>query len=347
MDFQDFKKKYQKLKPHEYSNSVPSEPLVSICVQTYQHVSYIKDCLEGVLKQKTNFPFEILVGEDDSTDGTRDICVEYAERYPDKIRLFLHHRQNNIYINGRPTGRFNFIYNMSSARGKFIAFCEGDDYWVDPLKLQKQVDCLENNEDLVLNFHEAKIINNNETIQDCYVNPSLRGVLNNRRLKEGPYILPLTLCFRNVIKDFPEEFFKVLNGDVFLLSMLGNFGKGYFISDLGKACYRHHGSGMWSSQSEIKKLVNQLTTYYWLKVFYDKKGDTLMAQYFYDKYYSRSFYFMEHLFSFNQDLQVSNRFFLDKHYMMSFWYTLYKGTKKATGKGHFFRRKFLNSLSKV
>ena len=143
MDFQNFKKKYQKIKPEEVVNTTASEPLVSICVQTYQHVDFIKDCLDGILKQETSFPFEILLGEDASTDGTREICLEYAEKYPDKIRLFLHHRENNIKINGKPTGRFIFLYNMFSARGKYIALCEGDDYWTDPLKLQKQVGFLE------------------------------------------------------------------------------------------------------------------------------------------------------------------------------------------------------------
>jgi len=138
-------KKYQKVPVREYSNQVNKKPVVSVCVQTYQHVNYIKDCLDGILMQKTTFPSEILLGEDASTDGTREVCIEYAEKYPKKIRLFLHHRKNNIKINGSPTGRFNFLYNLYSARGKYIAICEGDDYWTDPYKLQKQVDFLDVN----------------------------------------------------------------------------------------------------------------------------------------------------------------------------------------------------------
>src|SRR3954469_1879083 len=119
MNFTDFKAKFQRKVVEEFLNSVPDNPLVSVCVQTYQHIAYIKDCLEGILMQQTNFPFEILLGEDQSADGTREICVEYAQKYPDKIRLFLHHRENNIKTNDRPTAKFNFLYSLFSSRGKY------------------------------------------------------------------------------------------------------------------------------------------------------------------------------------------------------------------------------------
>jgi len=155
MNFEEFKEKYQKVPVDLFPNVVTVNPFVSVCVQTYQHVAYIKDCLEGILMQQTNFPFEILLGEDQSTDRTREICTEYAKKYPDKIRLFLHHRENNIKIKGRPTGRFNFLYNLFCARGKYIAMCEGDDYWTDPLKLQKQVDNMETNSDVNICSHRS------------------------------------------------------------------------------------------------------------------------------------------------------------------------------------------------
>jgi len=159
MNFEEFKEKYQKVPVDLFPNHVTEQPLVSVAVQTYQQNAYIKDCLEGILMQKTNFPFEILLGEDQSTDGTRETCIEYAQKYPDKIRLFLHHRENNIKINGRQTGKFNFLYNLFSSRGKYIAMCEGDDYWIDPLKLQKQVDEMEANLDINICSHPSVTIN--------------------------------------------------------------------------------------------------------------------------------------------------------------------------------------------
>jgi glycosyltransferase involved in cell wall biosynthesis len=149
--------KYKKVPVEEFPNEVSNkEVLVSICVQTYQQVNFIRECLDSILMQQTNFAFEILLGEDNSTDGTREICIEYAKKHQDKIRLFLHSRENNIKINSKPTGRFNFLNNLSEARGKFIAFCEGDDFWIDKLKLQKQVDFLCNDNDYGLIFSSYK-----------------------------------------------------------------------------------------------------------------------------------------------------------------------------------------------
>ena len=148
MNFQAFKSKYQKAPVKEYPNSVTDSPVVSVCVMTYQHKDYIRECLDSILMQQTDFPFEILLGDDASTDGTREMCIEYAERHPDTIRLFLHDRANNIHINGSPTGRFNFLYSLYSARGKYIALCEGDDYWTDPEKLKKQLTIFQHNPEI-------------------------------------------------------------------------------------------------------------------------------------------------------------------------------------------------------
>ena len=121
------------------------KPKISVCITTYNHEKFISQALDSVLMQKTDFDFEVLVGEDDSPDNTRDIVKKYARRYPDKLRLFLNDRKNVIYINGRPTGRWNFINNIRHAKGEYIALLDGDDCWTDPNKLQVQVDFLENN----------------------------------------------------------------------------------------------------------------------------------------------------------------------------------------------------------
>lgn len=129
----------------EYPTQAVHQPVVSVCIQTFNQAKYIRRCLDSIIAQKTSFPIEILLGEDESSDGTRDICIEYAEKYPAQIRLFLHSRDNNIAIDGTPTGRFNFLYNIFSARGEYLAVCEGDDAWIDELKLQKQFDFMRAN----------------------------------------------------------------------------------------------------------------------------------------------------------------------------------------------------------
>jgi len=122
-------------------------PLVSVVVPTYQHAGYIRDCLDGILMQKTDFPYEIIVGEDESKDGTRQICMEYAENYPDRIRLFLRDRSISHYKVGDRSIPYNALFSRMSARGKYLAVCEGDDYWIDSCKMQKQVNFLEENPD--------------------------------------------------------------------------------------------------------------------------------------------------------------------------------------------------------
>ena len=118
---------------------------MSVWMITYQQAPYIAEALESVLMQNTNFPFEICLGEDDSTDGTRKICTAYAEKYPDIINLFLRSREDPLRRQYPTPGRFNNVETLKACRGLYIAMCEGDDYWTDPFKLQKQVDILQEN----------------------------------------------------------------------------------------------------------------------------------------------------------------------------------------------------------
>ena len=113
------------------------KPLVSICCITYNHKNYIRDCLEGFLMQKTNFPFEVLIHDDASTDGTIDILKEYQAKYPDIIKPYF--EIENCYSQGKPFT----VPNYSRAVGKYLAFCEGDDFWTDKNKLQMQYDFME------------------------------------------------------------------------------------------------------------------------------------------------------------------------------------------------------------
>ena len=161
LDFEEFKMKYLKVPVEEYPNNVLEaipEPVVSVRITTYQHADYIRDAVEGVLMQQTDFPFEIIIGGDESTDGTREICIEYAKKYPELIRLFLHKRENNIAILGKPSHIFQYTYNSFQLRGKYVAGCSGDDYWTDPLKLQKQCEFLNKNNEYSMCYTDYKIV---------------------------------------------------------------------------------------------------------------------------------------------------------------------------------------------
>jgi len=117
------------------------EPLVSICCITYNHEPYIKDALEGFLSQKTTFPFEIVISDDCSKDNTRAVIAEYKQKYPDFIRDISPKQNLGLFE--------NFTFVQEQALGKYIALCEGDDFWIDPYKLQKQIDILENDYSLI------------------------------------------------------------------------------------------------------------------------------------------------------------------------------------------------------
>lgn len=134
-----------------------SAPLVAIRCITYNHESYIRDALRGFVMQKTSFPFVAIVHDDASTDGTAKIIEEYAEKYPDIIKPIFEKENQYSKRNGSITRIMNAAVESTGA--KYIAFCEGDDYWIDPLKLQKQVDFLENNPDYSMACGKVKRLN--------------------------------------------------------------------------------------------------------------------------------------------------------------------------------------------
>jgi len=126
-------------------------PIVSVCVFTYNHEKYIKQCIESALMQNTKFDFEIVIGEDYSTDHTRQICSEYALKYPIQIRLL---------DRGKNLGMCENIFDsIKQCKGKYIAILDGDDYWIHPFKLQMQFEYLEANKEMNLVFHQSIKLN--------------------------------------------------------------------------------------------------------------------------------------------------------------------------------------------
>lgn len=135
---------------------VPGEPLVSVKVTAYNHGKYIRQCLDGILMQKVNFPYEVLVHDDASPDDTADIIREYEARFPTVIKPI--YQTENQY--SKHDGTIGRIQN-GRAKGKYMAQCEGDDYWTDPGKLQMQVDFLEEHEEYVGTAHNCRVVDEN------------------------------------------------------------------------------------------------------------------------------------------------------------------------------------------
>lgn len=192
------------------------EPLVSGEMITYNHEEYIAQAIEGVLMQKTDFPFELVIGEDCSTDRTREIVLDYQKKYPEIIRVITSDKNVGMHKNGLRTNK--------ACRGKYIAFCEGDDYWTDPLKLQKQVDFLERHPDCGLVHTEydvlidktGKRILNQHTRQSDHIP---QGDVYEQLLYAN-FIATCSVCFRKDLfeKHVEHEFIKqnFMQGDYFI-----------------------------------------------------------------------------------------------------------------------------------
>ncbi|MDG7000143.1 MAG: glycosyltransferase [Nitrososphaerota archaeon] len=226
-------------------------PVVSVTVITYQHKAYISQCLDGILAQKTQFPFEVVIGEDGSSDGTREICIDYAEKHPDKIRLFLRDRKlTQLNDEERESvAQFNGVWTRMSARGKYVALCDGDDYWVDSSKLQRQVDFLEANQDFAMCFHKVKISKRGRMVRDYITDIPAQVTTIEDLIEWGNYIQTPSVMYRNdLIKEFPEWYYRSPVGDFPLHLLNALHGKIMYI-DREMAVYRVHKGGVWSQRN--------------------------------------------------------------------------------------------------
>jgi len=231
------------------------EPLLSVCLITYNHLNYIKDAIEGVLMQKVNFTWELIIADDCSTDGTREILLQYKAKYPEFIKLILQDINKGAAQ--------NWIELITTPKSKYIAYFDGDDYWTDPLKLQKQVDFLEANEDFSICFHKVKYINAEDTT--IFIsNEHQQDTSTIKDLAKGNFISTVSCVFKNNFnKEFPDFLLKCPIGDYALHVYNSQFGKIKFIAEV-MANYRVHNGGIWSMKlsvyqdEQLLKTINAL-----------------------------------------------------------------------------------------
>jgi glycosyltransferase involved in cell wall biosynthesis len=201
--------------------------------------------------QQTNFPIEIIIHDDASTDNTANIIREYQGKHPHLIKTIL--QRENQYSQGKKV----FPITFKEAQGKYIALCEGDDYWTDPLKLQKQVDFLEANPDFAICFHKVKILEDGEFKED-YITKVPATVSTIDDLAWGNYIHTCSCVFRNRVPEIlGPNFSKSPLGDYYLHMMNAQYGKLYALDAL-MAVYRVHDASMWSRRNKIDKMVKTL-----------------------------------------------------------------------------------------
>ena len=235
------------------------EFMVSVCIPTYNHKEWLTKCLNAVFSQKTNFSFEILVGlEYDDTESEKYINPIEDDKI--NFKIIRNTEERLIYINSNRTGRGNTINLLQNVKGKYVAFCEGDDYWTDPYKLQKQVDFLETNDEYVACYGGCMHVDsNNQVIKKTrfeeYNSPNSEMLLT----AQGAMITN-SVMFRNVISNFPDFFKHVPSGDTILYHLLGFHGHGKFLPEIKFSAYRIHNTGLWSGSSDINRMKNTLMT---------------------------------------------------------------------------------------
>lgn len=253
------------------------EPLVSVHMITYNHAPYIAQAIEGVLMQKTSFPFELVIGEDCSTDGTRQIVFEYAKRYPDIIRVITSDKNVGMKKNSNRVSE--------ACRGKYIAWCEGDDYWHRDDKLQMQVDYLEAHPECglvhgeidLLNLFDGKITKRYHESQGA-VNIKMPDDLFYEIFLGHYLIRTCTVCLRkdmfiDIIKNDPEVFQtgRFLMGDTPLWLEMSRLCKFHYIDET-LAVYRKHEGGVSGLKDRTKYVRFELSVLDML-MYYLKKYD--------------------------------------------------------------------------
>ncbi len=219
------------------------KPMVSVICITYNHEKYIANALDGFLMQKTSFPFEIIVIDDASTDRNPEIIREYMNRHPEKVKGIL--LEENYYSQNKP----KLPILQENAGGKYVALCEGDDYWIDEYKLQKQFDFMESNPEFSWCVHNGifKDLQNN-TERDYTVSEHSREFSAEEVILGGGGFCPTASIFTYSKFYFDRpSYFKIMSMDIVLQAHLASLGKTYCFADK-MSVYRYNVSGSWTER---------------------------------------------------------------------------------------------------
>lgn len=221
--------------------------IVSIICNTYNHEKYIKDALDGFIMQKTSFSFEVLIHDDASTDNTANIIREYEKKYPDIIKPI--YETENQY--SKKKGLVNKI-QYSRVKGKYIAICEGDDYWIDPYKLQKQYDALENHSDVDICATSAIMVDAESKKEICEISPKSHNTIISIEdviLGGGGFVATASLMYRSSLNENIPNFRNYLNID-YTLQIHGALRGGMLYLSDNTLSYRLMSEGSWTSRNK-------------------------------------------------------------------------------------------------
>src|ERR1017187_8487450 len=277
---QDNDKKNVFIEASDSTRLVP-EPTVSVLMLTYNHESYLAKAIESVLQQTTKYRFELIIGEDCSTDKTRRIALEYQRRHPETIRVIYSESNVGAYSNG---ARLN-----QCSRGRYVAFCEGDDYWTSSTKLEKQVELLEANPDCCMCAAKSEIRQTVDGV-DTYIK-TLEGLPQERitllDFHEKTYLHTSTYVIR---RSALGEAFKwadrIKMSDTSLRYILTDMSPCIFLAEV-VSVYRITGSRIWTMLNESEKRSQHLELYESLYEHFEKRYRRIFAERLCEFYYSQ------------------------------------------------------------
>ena len=237
-----------------------SHPRVSVLITTYNQENLITQTVDSALMQVTDFPYEIVVGEDASTDRTRAIVVELARRHPETIRVLLRdpevaHRERHLF------GKMNFLQALASCRGEYIAVLDGDDYFTSPHKLQKQVDFLDARPDCMICFHNVTAVYEDTSRDPENLCPADQPEITDiEQLLWGNFIPSCSIMYRREpVVQIPDWFLTAKVGDWPLYIFKAQHGKIGYLNEV-MAAYRVHQGGVWSLWKRSRQLLISLET---------------------------------------------------------------------------------------
>jgi len=266
-------------------------PLVSICCLAYNHAPYIRQCLDGFVMQKTNFPFEVLIHDDASTDRTADIIRGYEAKYPDIIKPI--YQSENQHKKG--TGILqNIVFPIT--KGKYIALCEGDDYWTDSCKLQKQVDFMEANPEYSMCFHFADVVyeNGKKTDYILYEDLEEREYTANEIVEN--WIVPTaSVLFQTKFSKNIKWDQRFTAGDIVLFLSMAQCGKIFCLGDK-MSIYRRLDSGVTLSRKrEIDSMVKRINHLEAIKEHFPNIDEKIVNEYIVSPYVALFFKYLARL----------------------------------------------------
>lgn len=254
----------------------------SILIITYNHEKFIEQAIRSAIDQQTTFDFEIIVGDDFSTDNTRNILLDFQRRYPQKIKLIFPDKNRGIAN--------NFIDVLSNCIGEYVAICEGDDYWTSPLKLEAQIGFLDKNPEYVLSAHSVMVKYQDSgfkeyeyfsTSNDSF---SLRDVIKSRLFATNSIVFR-----RNCFLDWPDWFEKVISTDKALLILLASKGRIKYHKEI-MGIYRKHSEGISMYGDRVKIFHSDLFLYNKVNEYFRYEYKNIVNEVIHERYE----YILEH-----------------------------------------------------